>query len=146
MRFARTSADAIAVSEGLMWLVLAWSVSFSIAQGTTLPTLGALSLVGTVIVVTWGHRPMRLTLARYRIRKRRTEMWMHILALPLLLALGLAIPIEALFSPLSGPQKMLLFNILASAGWMMFAITLVFKQAMFSVKNSKNRKKKPNGG
>ncbi len=142
MRFARTSADAIAMSEGLMWLVLAWSVSFSIAHGTTLPTLGALSLVGTVIVVTWGHRPMRLTLARYRIRKRRTEMWMHILALPLLLALALAIPIEALLSPLSGPQKMLLFNILASAGWMMFTITLLFKQAMFSVKNSKRRKKK----
>ncbi|EPC04172.1 hypothetical protein L861_02345 [Litchfieldella anticariensis FP35 = DSM 16096] len=141
MRVARISADVIAILEGLMWLLLAWSVTFSIAQGTTLPTMGALSLIGTVIIVTWGHRPMRLTLARYRIRKRRTEMWMHVLALPLLLALCLAIPIEALLSPLSGPQKMLLFNILASAGWVMFAFTVIAKQAMFSVKRSKKKKR-----
>lgn len=141
MRVARISADAIAILEGLMWLILAWSVTFSIAQGTTLPTMGALSLIGTVIIVTWGHRPMRLTLARYRIRKRRTEMWMHVLALPLLLALCLAIPIEALLSSLSGPQKMLLFNILASAGWVMFAFTVIAKQAMFSVKHSKKKKR-----
>lgn len=142
MRVARTSADAIAMLEGLMWLLLSWSVTFSIHQGTTLPTLGALSLVGTIILVTWGHRPMRLTLGRYRIRRRRTEMWMHILALPLLLALLLAVLIEALVSPLSGAQKMLLFNVLASAGWMVFLITLLIKGVMFTVTSNKKSRKR----
>lgn len=145
MRKARTSADIIALLEGVMWLTLAWSVTFSLSQGTMLPTLGALSLIGTVIVVTWGHRPMRLTLQRYRIRLRRTEMWMHILALPLLLSLLLAALIEAMLTPLSGYQKMLLFNVMATAGWVVFAITLVAKQAMVSVKGTKKRKKRQEG-
>lgn len=142
MRVARTSADIIALLEGVMWLTLAWSVTFSLSLGTIQPTLGALSLIGTVIVVTWGHRPMRLILRRYRIRLRRTEMWMHILALPLLLALLFAALIEALLTPLSGYQKMLLVNVLATAGWVVFAITLAVKQAMVSVKGNKNRKHK----
>ncbi|WP_052384158.1 hypothetical protein [Litchfieldella xinjiangensis] len=142
MHVIRLSADLIALLEGLLWLALAWSVSFAIHQGSTLPLFGALSLVGTVLLVTWAHRPMRVMLSRYRIRKRRTEMWMHILALPLLLALFLAVVIEILLTPLSGTQKMLLFNVMASAGWVVFAITLILKQAVFSVKGPRKRKRK----
>ncbi|WP_248730268.1 MULTISPECIES: hypothetical protein [Halomonadaceae] len=114
-----------------MWLILAWSISYSAARGVPLPTVATLSLVATFIFVAWAHRPFRITLQRYRIRRRRTEMLMHIVALPLLLAMLLGASTESLLFPLSGMQKMLLFNILATAGWLVFGITLIVKYLLF---------------
>ena len=52
---------------------------------------------------------------------------MHILALPLNLAFLLAIAIDHLIAPMSGAQKMLLFNVLATASWLVFLVTLLIK-------------------
>ncbi|WP_205742749.1 hypothetical protein [Onishia niordana] len=126
-----------------MWLALAWSVSFSIWQDSAMPTVGALTLVATVLVVSWGHRPMRITLRRFRVRRRRTEMQMHLFALPLLMALFFAVVVEGLLTmPLHGSQKMLMVNILASAGWVVFVLTQAFKSLLFTLRSRINTKAK----
>ncbi|WP_236645381.1 hypothetical protein [Aidingimonas lacisalsi] len=136
----RNKADLIAMLEGLMWLAISWSISVTLWQGTIKPTLLALSLAGTLIIVSWGHRPMRLALRRYRIRRRRTEMWMHLAALPILLSLFLAVIIEGILSPLGGQGKMLLFNIVATAGWLVFVITLLLKNVTSRVVGSRKQR------
>ncbi|MFC3392100.1 hypothetical protein [Aidingimonas halophila] len=140
MRQVRNKADIIAMLEGLMWLSISWSISIALWQGTIKPILLALSLAGTLIIVSWGHRPMRIALRRYRIRRRRTEMWMHLAALPIVLSLGLAIIIEGIITPLAGQGKMLLFNIVATAGWLVFVITLVLKNLTSRVVANRNRR------
>ncbi|GKW49754.1 hypothetical protein [Halomonas sp. NCCP-2165] len=138
MSRVRYSGDLIASLEGVVWLGLAWSVSLSLWQGTLMPSLTALCLAGTCLIVALGHRPLRLMLGRYRIRKRRTEMLMHLVALPLLLAMALAIPFEALVTPLNGDQRMLLFNVLATAGWLMFLLTILTKSLIFEVRQRRS--------
>lgn len=133
MPAGRISGDLVALLEGAMWLVLAWSISYSAATGEPQATIAMLSIVATIAFVVWAHRPFRLTLRRYRIRRRRTEMLMHLIALPLLLALCLGIVIESLFGSLSGQQKMLMFNVLATAGWLIFAMTLMCKNLLHLV-------------
>lgn len=123
----RRYADLAASLAGLMWLVVFWSISISAHLDSLEPTLAALLLLGTMVTVSFVHRPFRVLLSRYHVRKRRTEMWMHILALPLTLAFLIAIVAESLLPPLSGTQKMLLFNVLASAGWLVFVVTLLLK-------------------
>lgn len=125
----RHYADLVAILAGLMWLLVFWSVSISVHIGSIEPTLAALLALGSVILVSFVHRPVRIMLSRYHVRKRRTEMWMHILALPLTLAFLLAIVIDHLITPMSGAQKMLLFNIMATAGWLVFIVTLLVKLA-----------------
>lgn len=146
----RQSADIIAALEGAMWLALAWSVNFSIWEDSTMPTVAAMTLVATILVVSWGHRPMRITLRRFRVRRRRTEMQMHLFALPLLMALFFALVVEGLLvTPLSGSQKMLMVNVLATAGWIVFVLTQAFKSLLFTLrsrfktKSSNDAKTKP---
>ena len=126
----RHYADTVAILAGLMWLVLYWSVSISAHLGSVEPSLAALLMVGSLILISFVHRPIRVLLGRYHVRKRRTEMWMHILALPLALAFLLAMVIDHLITPMNGEQKMLLFNVLATAGWLVFVFTLVTKLLM----------------
>ena len=123
----RHYADLVATLAGLMWLMLYWSISVSLHIGSAEPALAALLLLGSMILVSFVHRPVRVMLGRYHVRKRRTEMWMHILALPLNLAFLLAIGIDHLITPMSGAQKMLLFNVLATASWLVFLVTLLIK-------------------
>ncbi|MFG6179415.1 hypothetical protein ACGTN6_19435 [Halomonas sp. THAF12] len=123
----RHYADLVAILAGLMWLLVYWSVSYSVYIDNIEPTLAALLIAGSLILISFVHRPIRVLLSRYHVRKRRTEMWMHILALPLGLAFLLAILIDYLITPLNGTQKMLLFNVLATAGWLVFIITLAVK-------------------
>ncbi|MBB3140793.1 hypothetical protein [Halomonas organivorans] len=123
----RHYADLVAILAGLMWLLVYWSVSYSVYIDNIEPTLAALLIAGSLILISFVHRPIRVLLSRYHVRKRRTEMWMHILALPLGLAFLLAILIDHLITPLNGIQKMLLFNVLATAGWLVFIITLAVK-------------------
>lgn len=127
MSRVRHYADIIAILAGLMWVVFYWSVSISTHIGSVEPTLAALLALGAMILVSFLHRPFRIYLSRYHVRKRRTEMWMHILALPITLSLLLGMLIEILFTPLGGLQKLLLFNVLATAGWLVYVMTLVFK-------------------
>ncbi|WP_386083775.1 hypothetical protein ACFIOZ_10400 [Vreelandella sp. F11] len=127
MQNVRRYADIIASLEGLMWLSLAWSISLSVHIGSTEPTLASLLVIGALVVFCWAHRPLRYLLGRYHIRKRRTDMWIHTLALPLLLAMFFHIMIEALLGSAWLPPKMLLFNILASAGWATYVMTLLIK-------------------
>lgn len=136
MQNVRRYADIIASAEGLMWLGLAWSISISMHKGSTEPTLAILFVVGALLLISWAHRPMRLLLRRYHIRKRRTDMWIHILALPLLLAMFFHIILEALLGSAWLPPKTLLFNLLASAGWMTYVMTLFIKFVIHSVKTS----------
>jgi len=126
----RHYADLVTVLSGLSWLVVFWSVSLTAQIGSIEPTLAALLMLGTLILVSFVHRPSRVLLRRYHVRKRRTEMWMHILALPLTLAFLFGIVIESLLAPLNGQQKMLLFNIFATAGWLVFLLTVLIKLAM----------------
>lgn len=123
----RQYADLVATLAGLMWLVVFWSISISAHLGSIEPFLAALLALGSMIMVSFVHRPIRVLLRRYHVRKRRTEMWMHILALPLALAFLIAIVIEILFTPLDGEQKMLLFNAMATSGWGVFVLTLLVK-------------------
>ncbi|MGR2737105.1 hypothetical protein ACUY1T_01505 [Billgrantia sp. Q4P2] len=123
----RHYADIVAILAGLMWIVFFWSISVSARLDSVEPTLAAILALGAMILVSFMHRPFRVHLSRYHVRKRRTEMWMHILALPVALALLLGILIETLFAPMSGQQKMLLFNVLATAGWVVYVMTLVIK-------------------
>jgi hypothetical protein len=136
----RHYADLVAVLAGLMWLGVYWSISISARMGSLEPTLAALLVLGSLILVSFVHRPIRVPLRRYHVRKRRTEMWMHILALPLLLAFVIGILIETLITPLRGEQKMLLFNILATAGWAVFVMTLVVKWVMHRLSRRRRRR------
>ncbi|MYL23999.1 hypothetical protein [Vreelandella massiliensis] len=136
MHNVRRYADVIASLEGLMWLALGWSITLSTFRGSTEPTLGAILLIATVVFFSWVHRPFRLLVRRYHVRKRRTDMWIHLLALPLLLAMFFYILLEALFGGAWLPPKMFAVNILASAGWLTFVVTLVVKFVIHSVKNA----------
>lgn len=130
----RHYADLVASLAGLMWLVVFWSVSLSARLDSIEPTLAALLLLGSMVLVSFVHRPIRVMLRRYHVRKRRTEMWMHILALPITLAFGIAMIIGLVLPPLSGEQKMLLFNVLATAGWLVFVSTLLLKLLIHSLR------------
>lgn len=136
----RHYADLVAILAGLMWLGVYWSVSISTRMGSLEPTLAALLVLGSLILVSFVHRPFRVPLRRYHVRKRRTEMWMHILALPLVLAFFIGTLIENLITPLSGEQKLLLFNILATAGWGVFVMTLVVKWALHRLSRRRQRR------
>ncbi|MCE0732057.1 hypothetical protein LWH48_04490 [Halomonas sp. G15] len=130
----RHYADLAATLAGLMWLVVYWSISLSAHLGNLEPTLAALLLLGTTVLVTFVHRPTRVLLRRYHVRKRRTEMWMHILALPLFIAFLFGVTFELIFTPLSGVQKLLLFNVVATAGWLVFIVTMLVKLGTHKVK------------
>lgn len=136
----RHYADLVAILAGLMWLGVYWSVSISARLGSLEPTLAALLVLGSLILVSFVHRPIRVPLRRYHVRKRRTEMWMHILALPLVLAFFIGTLIENLITSLSGEQKLLLFNILATAGWGVFVMTLVVKWVMHRTSRRRQRR------
>ncbi len=136
----RHYADLVAILAGLMWLLVYWSVSYSVYIDNIEPTLAALLVAGSLIMISFVHRPIRVLLSRYHVRKRRTEMWMHILALPLGLAFLLAILIEHLITPLNGIQKMLLFNVLATAGWLVFIVTLAVKLLIHMVKEKRRHR------
>ncbi|XUO84272.1 hypothetical protein RVM27_00800 [Halomonas sp. KM007] len=136
MQNVRRYADVIASIEGLVWLGLAWSISISMYQQSTEPTLAMLFVVGALLLFSWAHRPLRYLLMRYHIRKRRTDMWMHTLALPLLLAMFFHILLETLLGTAWLPPKILLFNLLATAGWLTFVMTLFIKFVIHSVKTS----------
>ncbi|MDQ7730109.1 hypothetical protein [Halomonas sp. SpR8] len=127
MQNVRRYADIIASLEGVMWLSLAWSISLSVHIGSTEPTLASLLAIGALVFFSWAHRPLRYLLRRYHIRKRRTDMWIHTLALPLLLAMFFHIMLDALLGSAWLPPKMLLFNILATAGWTTYVMTLFIK-------------------
>jgi hypothetical protein len=135
----RHYADLLAILAGLMWLAVYWSISISRHIESIEPTLAALLMLGSLILVSFVHRPIRVLLARYHVRKRRTEMWMHILALPLALAFAIGIFVEALFRPLSAEQKILLFNVLATAGWGVFVLTLLVKWVALQINRRRHR-------
>ncbi|AXY43321.1 hypothetical protein [Halomonas sp. JS92-SW72] len=138
----RHYADLVTVLSGLSWLVVYWSISLTAQVGSIEPTLAALLMLGALVLVSFVHRPIRVLLRRYHVRKRRTEMWMHILALPLTLAFFFGIVIESVLAPLSGPQKMMLFNVFATAGWLVFVVTVLIKLAIHQLRrrNSSNGK------
>ena len=136
MQNVRRYADIVASIEGLLWLGLAWSISFSMYFGSTEPTLAVLFVVGALVLFGWAHRPLRYLLKRYHVRKRRTDMWIHTLALPLLLAMFFHIMLEAVLGSAWLPPKILLFNLLASAGWLTFVMTLFIKYVTHNVKAS----------
>ncbi|QEM82023.1 hypothetical protein [Halomonas binhaiensis] len=129
----RHYADLVASLAGLMWLALYWSISISLYIDSPEPAMATLLGLASMIFISFVHRPIRVLLSRYHVRKRRTEMWMHILALPLTLAFLFAIAIDHLITPMSGAQKMLLFNVLATASWLVFVVTLLMKLAIRAI-------------
>lgn len=137
----RYYADLVAILAGLMWLMVYWSISYTIYIGNIEPSLAAMLMTGSLILISFVHRPSRVMMSRYHVRKRRTEMWMHILALPLVLAFLLAIGIDYLITPLNGEQKLLLFNVMATAGWLVFIFTLAIKLLIHAI--TERRKAKP---
>ncbi|MEA2117435.1 hypothetical protein [Halovibrio sp. HP20-50] len=137
MQNVRRYADIIASLEGLIWLSLAWSISLSVHIGSTEPTLASLLVIGALAVFCWAHKPLRYLLRRYHIRKRRTDMWIHTLALPLLLAMFIHIMLEAMLGSTWLPPKILVFNILATAGWTTYVMTLLIKIVIHRIKTAK---------
>ncbi|WP_447528822.1 hypothetical protein [Vreelandella sp. TE19] len=137
MQNVRRYADILTSIEGLMWLALAWSISASVHRGSTEPTLAMLFVVGALLLFSWAHKPMRVLLRRYHVRKRRTDMWIHTLALPLLLAMLLHILLEALVGRAWLPPKILVFNLLATAGWLTYVMTLFIKFIIHGFKTSR---------
>lgn len=135
MHNVRRYADVVAGLEGLMWLSLGWSISLSVYRGSSESTLAALLLIGTVTFFSWVHRPLRFLLRRYHVRKRRTDMWVHLLALPLVLSMALYLMLEAMLGEAWLPPKMLVVNVLASAGWLTFMVTLFIKYLIHGVKS-----------
>lgn len=127
MQKVRRDADIIASLEGLLWLALAWSVSFSAYYGSIEATVTMLLIIATLAFFSWAHRPLRYLLRRYHVRKRRTDMWIHLLALPVLIAMFFHIMIEGLLGSAWLPPKMLVFNIVATAGWLTYVMTLFIK-------------------
>lgn len=127
MQKVRRNADIIASLEGLLWLALAWSVSFSAYYGSPEATVTMLLIIATLAFFSWAHRPLRYLLRRYHVRKRRTDMWIHLLALPVLIAMFFHIMIEGLLGSAWLPPKMLVFNIVATAGWLTYVMTLFIK-------------------
>lgn len=136
MHNVRRSADVVAGLEGLMWLGLGWSISLSAYKGSSEATLAAVLLISTVTFFSWVHRPLRFLLRRYHVRKRRTDMWVHLLALPLLLAMALYLMLEAILGSAWLPPKMLIVNVLASAGWLTFMLTLFIKYLIHGFKSN----------
>lgn len=136
MHNVRRYADVVASVEGLLWLALGWSVTLSVHRGSTEPTVGIILMIATVISVSWFHRPLRFFLRRYHVRKRRTDMWIHLLALPLLLGMAAYMFLEALLGTAWLPPKMLAVNVLASAGWLTFVFTLAIKDMIHRVKKT----------
>ncbi|WP_027966764.1 hypothetical protein [Halomonas halocynthiae] len=132
----RQYADSVTSLAGLMWIVLYWSVWYSVSYGRIEPALIAFLIVATATLFSSIYRPARIMLGRYHVRKRRTEMWMHILALPITLAFLLAVLVDYLLFPVEGVNKMLLFCVLATAGWLVFVVTLLFKLAVHTVSSS----------
>ncbi|MFC0268180.1 hypothetical protein [Kushneria aurantia] len=120
--------NTAALVEGAVWVGYAWSAQWTLTRGDSLVFLIAslLLLCGALTSLMW--RPMRLTLARYRARKRRTEMWMHILYPPLLLAPPLWWLLERLVGDLPAVQQWTLACLLMTTGWMVFLISVVIKQ------------------
>ncbi|QNI02973.1 hypothetical protein HXW73_08535 [Halomonas sp. SH5A2] len=127
MQKVRRNADIIASLEGLLWLALGWSVSFSAYYGSTEATITMMLIIATLAFFSWAHRPLRYLLRRYHVRKRRTDMWIHLLALPVLIAMFFHIMIEGLLGSAWLPPKMLVFNIVATAGWLTYVMTLFIK-------------------
>ncbi|MCA1773093.1 MAG: hypothetical protein LC677_10990 [Halomonas sp.] len=136
MQKVRRNADIIASLEGLLWLALAWSVSFSVYYGSTEATIAMLLIIATLSFFSWAHRPLRYLMRRYHVRKRRTDMWIHLLALPVLIAMFFHIMIEGVLGSAWLPPKMLVFNIVATAGWLTYVMTLCIKFLIHRFKSS----------
>lgn len=134
---ARRYASIIASLEGLVWLLTGWSISFSVWMGRSEPVFTMVLILATLTFISGYHRPTRLLLARYHVRKRRTDMWIHLLALPLLMGMALYISIELIIGSAWLPSKMLVVNILATAGWLTFLIKLFLKHALHSLKRAR---------
>lgn len=132
----RQYADSVATLAGLMWLILYWSIWYSVSYDRMEPALITLLVVAASALFSSVCRPVRIMLGRYHVRKRRTEMWMHILALPITLAFLLAVLVDYLLFPVEGANKMLLFCVLASAGWLVFVVTLLIKLAAHAMSSS----------
>ncbi|MGO2132593.1 MAG: hypothetical protein ACTH3D_06785 [Halomonas sp.] len=134
----RQYADSVASLAGLMWLVLYWSIWYSVSYDRVEPALIALLVVAAATLFSSVYRPVRVMLGRYHVRKRRTEMWMHILALPITLAFLLAVLVDYLLFPVEGANKMLLFCVLATAGWLVFVATLLVKLTAHAFSSSRS--------
>src|SRR5690606_29311095 len=134
----RHYADLVASLAGLMWLALYWSISISLYIDSPEPAMAALLGLASMILISFVHRPIRVLLSRYHVRKRRTVMWRHILALFLTLAFVFATAIVLLIISMSGAQKMLLFNVLATASWVVFVVTLLMRLAIRAIAERRN--------
>lgn len=128
--------DSAALLEGALWVGYAWSIQWSLVnQQSLIFLLGTLVvLISALITLLW--HPLRLTLARFRVRKRRTEMWMHILYPPLLLAPPLWWLLERVVGQLPDVQQWTLVCLLMTAGWMVFLISLLIKQLIRQYRQS----------
>ncbi|OHV08630.1 hypothetical protein [Kushneria phosphatilytica] len=120
--------DTIAVSEGAFWVCYLWCAQWSLVNGQSTPFLPATIVMAAVILAIVSRRSMRLALRRFRVRKRRTEMLMHLMLPPLLLGPLIWWLLERLVGELPGAQRWTLAALLASAGWAVFVISVLIKR------------------
>ncbi|RKR03291.1 hypothetical protein C7446_1812 [Kushneria sinocarnis] len=120
--------DTIAVSEGAFWVCYLWCAQWSLVHGRSLPFLPATIVLAATLLVIMSRRSMRLALRRFRVRKRRTEMLMHLMLPPLLLGPLIWWLLERLVGELPGAQRWTLAALLATAGWAVFVISVLIKR------------------
>lgn len=128
--------DSAALFEGAVWVGYAWSIQWSLINNQHLIFLVATLIVLSLTLTTLVWQPLKLTLARYRVRKRRTEMWMHILYPPLLLAPPLWWLLERIVGDLPAVQQWTLACLLMTVGWAVFLISLLIKQLIRSYRKT----------
>lgn len=134
--YAGSWPDSAALLEGALWVGYAWSIQWSLVHHQSLVFLLATLVVLICALATLMWQPLKLTLARYRVRKRRTEMWMHILYPPMLLAPPLWWLLERLVGNLPDAQQWTLACLLMTVGWLVFLISLLIKRLIRQYRQS----------
>ncbi|MEA3251541.1 MAG: hypothetical protein U9Q35_08200 [Pseudomonadota bacterium] len=137
---AKLRADLTGAGEGAFWLVVAWLSVWGVLEDNLWfygLALGLTVLAGTVCFV---HRRTAIAMGRFRVRASRTEMWWHLLVIPMLLALVIWTVLESLLGGIDDARyKLLLMASLSTAGWVVYCLTNLFKRVFQSLQNNRNK-------
>ncbi|MBZ9559130.1 MULTISPECIES: hypothetical protein [Modicisalibacter] len=137
---AKLRADLIGAGEGAFWLVITWLVTWGMMVHNDWLYLLAFGLSVLAGGVCFLHRRSAITMGRYRVRVGRTEMWWHLLVIPVLLALVIWTILESLFGGIDDARyKLVLLASLSTAGWVVYCLTNILKRVFQSFRNNRKR-------
>lgn len=137
---AKLRADLAGAGEGAFWLVVTWIAVWGVMEQSLwycVLALGLTVLAGTVCFV---HRRTAIAMGRFRVRVSRTEMWWHLLVIPVLLAIVIWTALESLLGGIDDARyKLVLIASLSTAGWVVYCLTNLFKRVFQSFQNNRNK-------